>query len=607
MRVLDEGGCLPRLGARACLAFRLECSGVMRSRMRDANVAIREPASSLHPHEQMESLVEVVQVRASELGEQDLFVFEGSDGARARLSFAALARRSAAIGGALQRMLDPGDRVVLLYPPGLGYIEAFFGCLFAGAIAVPAYPPSPSKVDERLQALMEDAAPRVVLVPSSLLAAQSALQATYPALRQVEWVVSDLVTDGLAAAWRPPAVERGNIAFLQYTSGSTGTPRGVQVTHGNLLHNVGLIHRCFGLGHQDHVVIWLPPYHDMGLIGGLLAPMCAGARVSLLSPLSFLQRPFKWLQLVSELGATVTGGPNFGYDLCVRRLSAEQRASLDLRRWRVAFNGAEPIRAATLHRFREAFAPRAFEPLAFAPCYGLAEATLLVTGHRHGEPVQTLEVDGEALRENRVVEKVGGQELVSSGPLATEQEVLVVEPDTAVVQGDGAVGEIWVRGASVCSGYWNRREESAAVFGASLADGRGPYLRTGDLGFVWRGQLFVTGRIKDLLIIDGRNHYPQDLEATIEQAHPAVAPGRCVAFSVDRDDTEVVVVVAALQDARAAHEAEQAVRRALQARHELALAELVWVPTGEIPRTSSGKLRRRECRARFLAGTLQRR
>lgn len=575
--------------------------------MYDAQVATRDQALTLAPHEQLGSLIEVVRARARELGEREVYVVDDGGGTRARLSFAGLARRSAAIGAALQRVVEAGDRVVLLYPPGLSYVEAFFGCLFAGAIAVPAYPPSPSRVDERLQALMEDATPRVVLVPSSLLSMQAALQAAYPALQQVEWVVSDLIADGLAAAWQAPAVERSTLAFLQYTSGSTGTPRGVQVTHGNLLHNLGMIHRCFGLAAEDHVVIWLPPYHDMGLIGGLLAPLCAGARVTLLRPLSFLQRPFKWLQLMSELGATVTGGPNFGYELCVRRLTAEQRDALDLGRWRVAFNGAEPIRAATLHRFRETFAPHGFAPLAFAPCYGLAEATLLVTGHPHGQPVHTLEVDGEALRNDRVLERAGGQELVSSGPLATEQEVLVVEPETAVERGDGEVGEIWVRGASVCSGYWNRPQESAAVFGATLADGRGPYLRTGDLGFAWRGQLFVTGRSKDLLIIDGRNHYPQDLEATIEHAHPAVYSGRCVAFSVERDDREVVVVVAALQDSSAAPEAEQAVRRALHARHDLALADLVWVSTGEIPRTSSGKLRRRECRARYLEGALQRR
>lgn len=577
--------------------------------MRDSDGAISDklaPGDSTRIHVNANSLLDVVLTQSEALGARKAYTFDSADGQRQEISYAGLAQRSKAIGGALQRLIEPGDRVLLLYPPGLGYVEAFFGSLFAGAIAVPAYPPMPNRLDQRLQALIEDARPRVVLVPSSIMAFRPLLQTAYPALRDVEWVASDLIGDALSAAWQAPEVSPATTAFLQYTSGSTGTPRGVQVSHGNLLHNLAMIRDCFGLTADDHIVIWLPPYHDMGLIGGIMSPMYAGCTVTLFSPLTFLQRPHLWLQLVSQEKATVTGGPNFGYDLCVRKLTPEQRSALDLRNWRVAFNGAEPIRASTLQRFRDTFGPHGFAPNTFLPCYGLAESTLLVTGRRRGEPYETLSVDGEALRQHQVRLQDGGQPLVSSGWLQTAQEVLLVSPQDRTVCQDGQVGEIWIKGGSISVGYWNRPDDNAEVFAATLASGEGPYLRTGDLGFRWQQQLYVTGRIKDLIIIDGRNHYPQDLEATIEQAHGALRAGRCAAFSVERGDTEVVIVVAELQEPAMAEAAGQTIRRAIQEHHNLAVGELVWVCAGEIPKTSSGKLRRRECRARYLDGKLKR-
>ena len=576
--------------------------------MRDGDIATHDQSTSLAPcgiHARANTLMDVVHAQGVERGAQVAYTFDGGDGHRQDITYAGMVRRSRAIGGALQRLISTGDRILLLYPPGLGYVEAFFGCLFAGAIAVPAYPPMPNRLDQRLQALIEDADPRVVLVPSSIMTFQALLQAAYPALRNVEWVASDLIGDALASTWQEPAVARTDIAFLQYTSGSTGSPRGVQVTHGNLLHNLAMIRDRFGVTPEDQVVVWLPPYHDMGLIGGIMTPMYVGCPVTLFSPLTFLQKPLLWLQLVTEKKATITGGPNFGYDLCVRKLTAEQRSGLDLRHLRVAFNGAEPIRAATLQRFYDTFAPHGFGPGTFLPCYGLAESTLLVSGSQRGQAYQTLTVDSEALRDHRLVLREDGATLVSSGPLGDAQEVLLVDPETQRVCPDGQVGEIWIKGGSIATGYWNQPEVSAAVFGATLADGRGPYLRTGDLGLTWQGQLYVTGRIKDLLIIDGRNHYPQDLESTIEGAHDSLRAGRCVAFSVERDDTEAVVVVAELQDPELAETAAQAIRRALQSHHSLALGDLAWVRAGEIPKTSSGKLRRRECRARYLDGKLK--
>ncbi|GAB4558722.1 MAG: fatty acyl-AMP ligase [Haliangiales bacterium] len=522
-------------------------------------------------------------------------------------SYADMARRSKAVGAGLQRMLDSGDRVLLLYPPGLGYIEAFWGCLFAGAIAVPAYPPLPNRPDQRLQALTVDAAPQVVLVPSALMSLRPMLQAAYPALAEIEWMASDLINDSLADAWSEPEVSGESIAFLQYTSGSTGVPRGVEVSHGNLLHNLAYIKDVFGLHGEDRGVFWLPPYHDMGLIGGILAPLYVGFSATLFSPLTFLQQPHMWLQTISELGATVSGAPNFAYDLCARKLTPAQRDALTLSPWRVAFNGAEPIRSATLARFLDVFGPRGFRPETFLPCYGLAEGTLLVTGSPHDERPETLTVDVEALRAHRVVPADDGERLISSGPpIAAVQDLRIVDPESCEPRGESELGEIWLGGDSIARGYWNRPEDSAATFSCHLADGTGPFLRTGDLGFLHGGQLYVTGRIKDLIIVDGRNHYPQDLEATIENTHPAIRPGRCAAFAVDGDAGEAVVAVVELQDTSAIEEAEQALRRAVQSQHDLGLSEVAWVRKGEIPKTSSGKLRRRECRNRFLAGELKR-
>lgn len=554
----------------------------------------------------MDTLVDTVLKRASVQADHIGYAFVAAENHHEERTYETLAQRSKAIGATLQRLIDQGDRVLLLYPPGLGYIEAFFGCLFAGAIAVPAYPPLPNRLDQRLQALTVDAGPGVVLVPSEIMALQTLLQGAYPALRNVEWIASDAIGDSLAAAWQAPELDGSVTAFLQYTSGSTGTPRGVKVSHANLLHNLGLIESCFGPGPDDHLALWLPPYHDMGLIGGILAPLYCGFPATLFSPLTFLQQPLLWLKLISDKQATIGGGPNFAYDLCARKVTPAQLDELDLSHWRVAFNGAEPIRAATLDRFCRTFGPRGFQAKAFLPCYGLAEATLLVTGCPHDEAPTTIRVDSDALRDHRIVLRDDGQTLVSSGVVDDAQELHIVDPESHTVCADGQLGEIWVKGGSVAGGYWNRPQDSNELFAATIASGDGPFLRTGDLGFVWAGQLYVTGRIKDLIIIDGRNHYPQDIEATIDSTNIGIRAGRCVAFAVERDEGEALVVVAELEDSSKREVAAQAVRQAIHSQHELGLGDLVWVRRGEIPKTSSGKLRRRECRTRYLADTLQR-
>jgi acyl-CoA synthetase (AMP-forming)/AMP-acid ligase II len=394
---------------------------------------------------------------------------------------------------------------------------------------VPAYPPRLHRRDDRLEEIVRDARPRFVLTTAALLS-----RLGEPAERPGDalWIAIDAIPDALAEFWRAPDLGSGDLAFLQYTSGSTASPKGVMVTHGNLLDNEERIRRAFRQSEESVVVGWLPLYHDMGLIGNVLQPLWSGGRCILMSPGAFLQRPARWLEAISRYRATTSGGPSFAYDLCVRRVGPEQRAGLDLSSWQVAFNGAEPVRRATMERFAEAFAPCGFRREAFIPCYGLAEATLLVTAGR-----VTAVADGS----DRSDGSVRSTAVVSCGSVPEGEEggseLRIVEPETGRACGAGEEGEIWVAGPSVAAGYWNRPEETREVFGA-MAGGEGPFLRTGDLGFLRHGELFVTGRIKDLIILRGRNHYPQDLELTAERAHAALRPGGSAAFSVEGEDEE---------------------------------------------------------------------
>ncbi|HWN44200.1 MAG TPA: fatty acyl-AMP ligase, partial [Thermoanaerobaculia bacterium] len=438
-----------------------------------------------------ESFIDVVRERAGRLGERCAFTFLGDgDTPTERLTYAEVDRKARSIAADLQRRGAQGERVLLLFPPGLDFVTAFLGCLYAGAVAVPAYPPSPGRGTGRLRSLLEDAKPRLALT-------------TPPLLPRVEREVEGAVAlEGLLPEdWRPPAVGPDSLAFLQYTSGSTSTPKGVRVTHGNLIANERAIQHAFGQSEESVVVGWLPLYHDMGLIGNVLQPLWCGATCVLMSPLSFLQRPRRWLEAIGRFRGTTSGGPDFAYSLCVRKIPPAEREGLDLSSWRVAFNGAEPVRAATLDAFAEAFAPCGFHREAFYPCYGLAEATLFVSG---GDP--------------EVAPRVSGN-LVSCGRAWPGERITVVDPETGRELPAGEEGEICVSGPSVADGYWE---------GESF----GGFLRTGDLGRLDEdGELFVTGRLKDLIVVRGRNIYPHDVERTAEESHPALRPGGGAAFS----------------------------------------------------------------------------
>ncbi|HMY16702.1 MAG TPA: amino acid adenylation domain-containing protein, partial [Polyangium sp.] len=561
-------------------------------------------------------LIELLNTRAADLGDTPLYRYlETGDihGCTIVWGYAELDHRARAIAARLQDLNAFGERIVLLYAPGLEFIAAFFGCLYAGAIAVPAYPPDPTRLSRtlpRLRAIAMDARARFVLTTADIVGFAEVIGPQAPELAAMHWMATDDVNVRDGAHWSRPNIDAESIAFLQYTSGSTGHPKGVMVRHRNLMHNSEVIaagfehdERCLGVG-------WLPMFHDMGLIGNVLQPLFVGFPCVLMSPLAFLQRPARWLEAISHFRATTSGGPNFAYDLCARRVSPAQIESLDLRSWNVAFSGAEPIRNETLVRFADVFAPAGFRAQAYYCCYGLAEATLLVTGASKSEPPCTISVDAEALEHgfaetNTVDHQV--RSLVSSGRPGVGMRVEIVDPNTLRPCGFGSIGEIWVAGASVAAGYWNQSSENEITFHAHLADtGEGPFLRTGDLGFVRDGQLFVTGRRKDLLIIAGRNHYPHDIERAVEGAHRLVRAGCCAAFSLEVEAEERLGIAAEIQavDGAEIDTVVAAIRHAVLEEFGVYAHAVVLLAPRSIPKTSSGKIQRSACREAFLSGTL---
>jgi amino acid adenylation domain-containing protein len=558
------------------------------------------------------NLVELLHWRALHQPDRLAYAFlKDGDVEEARLTYAELDKKANGIAAMLQQARAQGERILLVYPSGLDYIAAFFGCLKAGAIAVPTYPPRLNRSLSRLQTIASDAQPAIALTTSSILSGIEDFLCEDPYLRAARWQATDTIQDSLGAEWKPPDITGETLAFLQYTSGSTATPKGVMVSHGNLLHNERLIQQACGHTEESTFVGWLPLYHDMGLIGNILQPLFIGAPSFLMSPAAFLQSPVCWLRAITRYRAATSGGPNFAYDLCVRRVSAEQRETLDLSSWNTAFNGAEPIRLATMERFASAFQSCGFRRNAFYPCYGLAEATLFVTGDSYRKGPVALTVQPEALRRRRVVESTDeqghSQALVSCGPTLPGQRVVIADPDSRLQSPHGHIGEIWLAGPSVAQGYWGHPQGTEETFHARLADtGEGPFLRTGDTGFVREGELFVTGRLKDLIIIRGRNYYPQDIELTVERCHPELRPGCGAAFSIDAEGEELLVVVQEAQRRRTANlnHIIGDIRQAIAEEHELQAHAIVLVQVGGVPKTSSGKVQRSACREHFLEGSL---
>jgi acetylornithine/succinyldiaminopimelate/putrescine aminotransferase/acyl-CoA synthetase (AMP-forming)/AMP-acid ligase II/predicted amino acid dehydrogenase/acyl carrier protein len=553
------------------------------------------------------SLVNLLRDRAQELPDSRAYTFLSGGAETESLTFSQLDQRARAIGARLQELRASGERAVLLYPPGTEYVSAFFGCLAGGAVAVPAYPPRMNRNLQRLEAILEDARPKVVLTTEAVRRQIGNRLDSSPYSANLDWVVTDQVPAGNADGWIDPLVDADTLAFLQYTSASTSTPKGVMVSHGNILHNQILMKEAVQHGPTTVIVSWLPLFHDMGLISVVLASLYNGIPCYLMSPADFLKRPLTWLETIARYRGTCSGSPDFGFQLCVDRIGPTEREGLDLSSWRVAFNGSEPVRAETLVSFAKTFASCGFKSEAMFPCYGLAEHTLFVAG-RFYERAQTF--SRKSLEEHRPLPDTDGQcsHLVSCGAPLFDAKLIIADPDTRRLCPQGVIGEIWLASPSVAQGYWNQPEASKQSFQARLEDGSGPFFRTGDLGFLHDGDVYITGRLKDLIIIRGRNLIPQDIEQTVERCDPVIRPAFVAAVSVDGDGAEKLVVVAevrreARRDVDTA-ELMARIRSAVAAEYEVNVSAVALLRPGTLPKTSSGKTQRARVRRSFLADEL---
>ncbi len=532
------------------------------------------------------------------------------------LTYAQLDRHARAIAARLQSITQSKERVLILLPSSLEYVTAFFGAIYAGMIPVPAYPPRPNhRSTPRVKAIIDDAAATLIISTRKILmmlAEQPDLQKSFQLLHGV---AIDEITLDSASNWINPILSADDIAYLQYTSGSTSMPKGVMVTHANLLHNARITQAAWQNTANDIIVGWLPLHHDLGLIANVLQTLYSGTHCILFSPAAFVQKPFRWLQLISHYRATISGAPNFAYDLCVEKITLTQAEKLNLTSWKIAFNAAEPVRAETIDRFSEKFSAYGFERSAFYSCYGLAETALFTSGGSREQLPLIQTFDAYALEKKSVKLFDDGipRTLVACGRPLGDQEIVIADPITKMRCPDNVIGEIWLAGPSVTKGYWNRPEQTQQTFGAYLVGtktktARGPFLRTGDLGFLHQGEIFIAGRYKDIIIIHGRNHYPQDIEFTVENAHPALDQNNSAAICIEDQSQEKLVIIQSIKRTAinkfVAEEVMRAIREAVTTEHDVAIHDIVFIKPGSIFKTSSGKIQRNACRKAYLDGSI---
>jgi acyl-CoA synthetase (AMP-forming)/AMP-acid ligase II len=563
----------------------------------------------------MVNLLSILDQRVSQTPERLAYIFlKDRENQAQTITYQQLSQISQRIAAKLQSLIPPGARALLLYPQGLEFITAFLGCLSAGIIAVPAYPPKRNQKMSRLIAIIEDCQPQIILTTSSLLENIQSKIKDFLNLSIIQFLATDNLNDDEDCEFHFPEISGNSLAFLQYTSGSTGSPKGVMISHDNIAHNSVYIQKAFQLTEKSVSVTWLPSFHDMGLIDGVIQPLYTGFLGVIMSPESFLKNPILWLQAITKYRGTHSGGPNLGYELCVQRITSEQQKSLDLSSWVSAYNGAEPIRRKTLDNFINKFQSSGFKSQYFYPCYGMAEATLMISGGNiEDEPVY-LNVQSDFLENNQIVEGEKDsehyQKLVGCGQVWLDTEVKIVDPESCLECGDNQVGEIWVSGSSIAQGYWQEEEKTIATFQAKLAnttDERN-FLRTGDRGFLRAGELFITGRIKDVIIIWGRNHYPQDIEYSVQQSHQALRLDCGAAFTIEIDNQEKLVIVQEVERTYLnnlnANEVFFAIREAVALHHALQVYAIALIKPASIFKTSSGKIQRYACRHAFLTETL---
>ncbi|BAZ25547.1 AMP-dependent synthetase and ligase [Kalymmatonema gypsitolerans NIES-4073] len=567
------------------------------------------------------NLVDLLHYRSQNQPGQKTYTFlQDGETASISLTYQELERQARAIAAYLQSLNATGERVLLLYPPGLEFIAGFFGCLYARAIAIPAYPPRPNQSLSRLEAIATDAEVKVAFTTSSLLAYLENRFAENPELARIHLVATDNIANDLGADWQKPTLSSDTLAFLQYTSGSTGTPKGVMIAHSNLMHNLAMSHTSGEFTSNSRTVTWLPFGHNTGLIVGAIQPLYSDFPVTIMSPLDFLQKPLRWLMAISRYKGTQSLAPNFAYDMACFQTTAEQRAMLDLSSWELAVSGAEPVRAETIERFVATFTECGFRREAFNVGYGMAESVVGISVGLKKQPPVIQNIEKAAFEQNRVVVAVGEsestQKIVGCGRTWLDQKILIVNPESFIQCPPEEVGEIWVSSPSVAQGYWNRPDATKETFHGYLADtnvseaGRspGPFLRTGDLGFLLDKELFVTGRLKDLIIIRGRNHYPQDIELTVEKSHPALQPSCSAAFSVEVESEERLVIACEVKETYLeklnVDEVVAAIRQAVSQQHDLQVYAVLLLNTASIPKTGSNKIQRHACRVGFLDGSL---
>ncbi|MGF1478090.1 MAG: fatty acyl-AMP ligase [Cyanophyceae cyanobacterium] len=571
----------------------------------------REPLSA---DVQYSTLVELLRGRARHQSERHAYTFliDGKK-ASAPLTYGELDRQARAIAAHLQQHQAQGERALLLYPQGLEMVAAFCGCLYTGAIAIPVPPPESGRLKRtlpRLRSIVKDAQATFALTTGRILSLVENVRDEFPEFDQMRWLDTEQLDLTLAEQWQEPPLDKDTLAYLQYTSGSTSTPKGVMLSHFNLMHHAAYLQKACGYEPESVTTCWMPYFHDYGLVEGIMVPLYNGTPCYLMSPFSFIKRPVQWLRNITHFGVTHSQAPNFAYDQCVRRVKPKQLAELNLSGWQAAGNAAEPINPKVMEQFVETFAPCGFSWSAFAPAYGLAEFTLLVSSKPKGQTPVLLNVDAAAIERDKIVSVSAeeGRTIAGCGHLVGNTQVAIVHPDSHRRCAEDEVGEIWVSDPSVTQGYWQRPEETARTFQAMIKDtGEGPFLRTGDLGFLKDGELFITGRIKDLIIIRGTNHYPQDIEWTVQNLHSALRPDYGAAFSIQDRGAEQLVVVQEVERRAENIEADQLIadiRQEIAEQHELQVYAVVLAKPGNILKTASGKIQRRACRHNFLTGQL---
>lgn len=559
--------------------------------------------------------VEVLQRRANEEPDKKAFIYLDQGEVEAdSLTYSELDQQARQIAAHLQAKHEPGERALLLFAYGLDFVRAMYGCLYAGIIPIPSNPPRLNRPADRLEAIVKDAKASLALTDTDFLSDLPQRNEKIPQLQELQWIDLSKIENDLGLSWNEPDLRLDKVAFIQYTSGSTKSPRGVKINYHNLAYNHLIIREVRRPEPQDQSVCitWTPMFHDMGLITGLFQTVYDGTLSVMMSPVAFLQRPARWLEAITKYKATASGGPNFSFDLCTRKVTPEELERLDLSSWKNAWNSAEPIRADTQIRFAEKFKSCGFNHKAFSPCYGLAEATLLVSSYGEKSRPVTYLVDRSALEEGKIRPSENGNEqlLVSSGPPLLEIQVAIVDPDSHKKCEPYTIGEIWVSGDNISKGYFNREEDTEYTFKAYIKDtGEGPFLRTGDFGFMHGGHLYVTGRLKDMIIVRGRNYYPQDIELTVQASHPALQEGGGAAFAIMVDDFEHLVIV---QEVKRTYrnkldvdEVSKAIRFAVAKAHGIRAHAIAFIHPYSIPKTSSGKLMRNETRTQYLDKNLK--